>query len=540
MTELSLEQLHINGTISKGSSLTSEITSKVINLFKPVSTSFGPLGLDKMIINGIGDVTTTNDGATLVSNLFVTDPFQKMIVNLANQQDKEVGDGTTTVVLLACELIRTGNLLKKTLSTNVIIQGFKIAYRECVKFIKLRQKDVGKLDQKVLQNIVKTTIRSKIIGQEIDFFSDLISSCFVKNSVVEPRVFKSFGGSMVDSAIFDGFLVNCRPEKSSENHGENTLKLKGGVKFVCIDFELQKTKMPLNVNVDLKDVREVENVRKAEENITKEKLDAIIKSNVHVVLTTKGADDMSLRILDQHSIMVIKRCKLEDLEEMCKIFGIPLIRTLSDLSGNNSLTENMIGTTEFVKILDFEENKVMVQFHSKKAAAIVLKGSNEQLLDEMERSVHDALCILKRTKESKFVVASGGAIECALFLYLQDFIASISSREHVSISKYAEALLTLPRLIAENAGLDSDKVLAEILQVQSKLNDLNKNECFDFGMDLTDEYLVKNNMERGIFEPAVVKIKAIRAATEAAISVLRIDEMIVLNPEKKPIADECH
>ncbi|KAM0677468.1 chaperonin-containing T-complex alpha subunit Cct1 [Binucleata daphniae] len=544
MKELSLNEVLINGTLINKSSLYEHTTNSTQSLYNTLKTSFGPLGLDKMMINTVGDVTTTNDGATILSSLNVTDPFQKLVVNLSKQVDKEVGDGTTSVALLSALLVKEGNALKeKGLHQNFIVNGCKLAYREICNFIKnvqisIENKPENKqetkpesITKKIFENVIRTCLASKVANTE--HLVDLL----VKN--YEKRTnFLKMKGSITDSVALNGFGLNCR--RASERMPEQVQN----AKIICIDFDLKKIRLPMNVLVTVNNPIELEKIKKKEESLILERVDKIIKSGVNVLLSTKGIDDLCVKRFEEGNVMAVKRVKYEDLEEIARLTNTIILRTMSDLEGNDMKLDdkeigfgNNIGFSKKVNVEKMNDEEVIV-IETEKFFTLLLKGSSGQLLDELERSMHDAVCVIQRLKENKYILPGGGAIECACYLLLKEFAASISSKECLAIDKYAEALLALPRLLASNAGFGDD-LIAGVLKKQNEENNKKNDNFFYYGID-AENGTVQNNTENGIVEPSVIKLKSIRAATEAAISVIRIDEMIVLNEEKKEKVDECY
>lgn len=515
-----------NATLTD-SALHSHINNALTQLHAILRTSIGPFGFDKVLVDTLGNITTTNDGATILSSLKINDPFQQLVCSLAKQVDNEVGDGTTTTALLAHLFVKNGLELKKEgLHTSTIVCGYKLAYKEIMNFVKSLQ---TKAD---LLSVVRTSVSSKVVNEWFDNLSRKEKRTVEENKLLDIflgkkekiGILKRVGKSMEDSKVLEGFAINCRAQ------GPKNIK---GAKILCIDFEMKKTRLPLTVTITLTSPEEIENVKKAEEKVVMDRANKIIKSGVNVVLSTKGFDECVLRKFHSHNIMTVRRIKKEDLEEVATLLNIQLTRTLSDMEGNDSVFGTGLSDV-FVEELDGEEVVVVA---SKKYATLLLRGSSEALLDEMERSLHDARCMISRFKESKAVLPGGGAIECASYLYLQEFKESISSRETAAISKYADALLDLPRLILTNAGYNDD-LLAELLRVQSEGNAKSDKEAFLFGIDAISGK-VQNQIKGGIVEPAVVKLKAIRAATEAAISVLRIEEMVIVEKEVEMERETC-
>lgn len=514
----SFTNIHINGTTLNKDQLNQRIEQKVTQIYTILKTSFGPLGLDKILVNSLGDVTITNDGATILKNLNIDDPFQKLMVNLSTQVDTEVGDGTTTTVLFSALLIKHALELKNSynLHSSTIINGYKMAYKCVMNFIRSINLEAD------VQSVIKTCLSSKIVSCESEYFSKLLADSSSKSI----SFLKIYGESMRDSEVLNGFGLNCTIDNEMVQNVNNA-------KIMLIDFDLQKARMPLNVLVTLKDVEKIEGIKKMEEKIALDRIEKIVKSGVNVVLSTRGIDDLCTKKLIQNNIMGVKRVKREDLQEISKLLGVSIIRTMSDLEGSDSVES--IGTSENVSVKAYDDKKLIL-ISTKKHSTFILKGASEQILDEMERSLHDAVCVIKRIKQSKNVLPGGGAMETASYLYLKEFLSSISSKEYIAINKFSEALLDLVRIIISNAGL-SDDLLSELLRLQhEKYKDKN---FYEYGIDAVAGK-VQNNVKEGIVEPAAIKLKAFRVAVEAAITIIRIDEMITVNDEKMEKMDDCH
>jgi len=297
--------------------------------------------------------------------------------------------------------------------------------------------------------------------------------------------------------------------------------------------------MGLGVQIVLKDASKVEEIKSREADIVKERISLILKSGANVILTTKGIDDFCLKYFIEAGAMAIRRCKKDDLKRIAKTTGATLVTSLATLEGGESFDSSNLGEAEEVsqeRIAD-DELTIIRGTKNSRASSIILRGANGLMLEEMERSLHDALCVVQRSLESNAVVPGGGAVEAALSIYLQDFARSLGSREQLAIAEFAEALLIIPKTLAVNAALDASDLVAKLLvhHATSQTDKSKKNLALS-GLDLF-EGKVRNSYEFGVLEPAISKIKQIKFATEAAITILRIDDMIKLNP-KKPGADE--
>lgn len=530
--EISSNSLLTGSEVFLGNSSIKKNVSAVMQVYNNIKTSYGPYGLDKMCVDASGSIAITNDGATILKNMLVEDATARLLVNLALEQDKEVGDGTTSVVLLASNLIEKGSkLILDGIHPSVVVSGYRMAFNESMRYIKekIARKIDTKKDVAIINSIVDTCISSKIIYQEKDVFIRIVLECLErvnengKYSVEKVNVLKSVGGSMSESMLFDGHILNCSvASQLMSKRIENP-------KVLCLDMSLLKEKLPLTVSIQVTDPEKLEQIRIEEIAMTKTKCQAIIDSGVKLVLCTGGIDEMCIKMFIDNGVVAVKRCLKSDLENIARSAGTDLKKSI--VSDSNEYRIENLGSCGLFEVKQIGEYELCyISGCMENMPTILVRGPNSQIVDEIERSLNDAMQILKRTLESKSIIPGGGSVETALSFLLEDFSTKVNIKEHTSIFCYSEALLEIPKILATNAGLDSSKIVSELLYSQYGLY---QNGCFDkfLGLDVT-KGVVQDNLENGIVEPTVYKLKALKSATEAAISVLRINEIVIFPSSK--------
>eukprot|EP00555_Chaetoceros_dichaeta_P002519 CAMPEP_0198249240 /NCGR_PEP_ID=MMETSP1447-20131203/813_1 /TAXON_ID=420782 /ORGANISM="Chaetoceros dichaeta, Strain CCMP1751" /LENGTH=615 /DNA_ID=CAMNT_0043933815 /DNA_START=39 /DNA_END=1886 /DNA_ORIENTATION=+ len=599
--------LFIGGQRETGQDVRTGNVTAAIAVANIVKSSLGPVGLDKMLVDDIGDVLITNDGATILAQLEVDHPAARVLVDLAQLQDAEVGDGTTSVVIVASELLRRGNeMVKSGIHPTSIISGYRLALKEAVSYLKKNMViKVSELGDEHLINAAKTSMSSKIIGQESDFFAkmavDAVKSVKMKgppssqpntsgdtsstaNTATNPNtttpstttdtnpsstpsssnnnatptttkrnkyplsaihILKAHGKSSTESHfIAGGFALNAMRAAQGMPTAIEGASPGETVKIAMLDMNLQRHRMAMGVQVIVKDPAEIENIKKREMDITKERINKIIESGARVVLTTKGVDDLCMKYFVEAGILCARRCGKDDLKRLAKATGGKVVVTMADMEGNETFDPECLGICTSVREERIGDGE-MLYVHGcagSGASTIVLRGANEYMLDEMDRALHDSLCVVKRMLESSTLVVGGGAVEAALSVHLEKYAETLDTREQLAIQEFADALLVIPKTLAVNAAKDSSDLVAKLRASHAKSQkkgqtagaedgkeseDAGTQALSNIGLDLI-EGKIRDNLAAGVVEPAISKIKSLRFATEAAITILRIDDRITL------------
>ena len=473
------DNLGIDGERTKGEDIRAQNVTAVMAVANIVKSSLGPVGLDKMLVDDIGDVTITNDGATILKLLEIEHPAAKVLVELSELQDKEVGDGTTSVVIVAAELLKRAlSLVKQRIHPTSIISGYRLAMREAIKFLKknlVTKSDA--LDDQMVLNSAKTSMSSKIIGLESDFFARM---CVDAVKMVETEdlltgkkkypvkaaisVLKCHGKSAMESELLDGLAINAT------RSAQGMPQVVKNAKIALLDFDLRHTKMGMGIQVQITDPEEVEKIRKREADIIKERVQMILAAGANVVFTTKGIDDLCLKYFVEAKAIACRRVTKRDIQRISKATGAELVSTLGTEEGGEEFLASCLGEAREVVEKPVGDSEILCIMGCKQrgAATLLMRGANDFMLDEMDRSMHDALCVVKRVLESKSLVAGGGAVETSLSVYLENYALGLDGREQLAVAEFAQALLVIPRVLSVNAAKDATDLVAKLRSMHYK------------------------------------------------------------------------
>ncbi len=491
-----------------------------------VRSTLGPRGMDKMLVDSLGDVVITNDGVTILKEIDVEHPAAKMMVEVAKTQDSEVGDGTTTAVVLAGELLKNAEeLIDQNVHPTVIATGYRMAAEKAKAILDEIAKPISVDDEELLKKIAATALSSKSASMAKELLSDIAVKAVKRVAeqingkwrvdVDAIQIIKKQGGAIDDTQLIDGMIID------KEKVHPGMPKVVKDAKIALINTALEVKKPEIDANIQIKDPAMIHAFLEEEEKLLKEMVEKIKKSGANVVLCQKGIDDMAQHFLAKAGIYAVRRVKKSDMEKLSKATGGKIITNLDDLSpeelGHAAVVEERkIGEDNMTFVMGCENPK---------SVSILIRGGTEHVVDEIERSLKDALYVVARAVEDGKIVTGGGSSAVEIALRLRDYAASVGGREQLAIEAFAEALEVIPRSLAENAGHDPIDMLIELRKAHKDGN-------INAGINVY-EGKVADMMELGVIEPIRVGKQAIDSATDAAVMILRIDDVIAAKGESK-------
>ena len=497
-----------------------------------VRSTLGPKGMDKMLVDSMGDVVITNDGVTILKEIEVEHPAAKMVVEVAKTQDSECGDGTTTAVILAGELLKNAEeLLEQGVHATAISNGYRRAAKESASILEKIAKPVRRSDTSVLKAIAITSMTGKSSEAHADFLADLAVKSI--KSVAEGRgktivvdrdnikIQKKQGGSISDTELVSGIIIDKEPVHSGMPKSISNAK----VALVDAPFEIKKTEIESKIQIN--DPSQIQAFLDQEESSIKKMVDQVHKSGAKVLICQKGIDDLAQHYLAKHDIMAIRRAKKSDIEALAKATGG---RVVSNIEGLSKQDLGFAGVVEVRKIGD-DEMTFVTDCKNPKAVSILVRGGSEHVVDEIDRNLADAIGVVSLVFQDGKIVTGGGATEIELALKLRKYAPRVGGREQMAIEAFAKAIEVVPITLAENAGLDVIDTLMGLRKAHTK-----KGRNQHAGLDAFTGKVV-NMRSRNVVEPLRVKTQALSSATDVATMILRIDDVIASKQPEGPAPD---
>lgn len=492
-----------------------------------VSSSLGPKGMDKMLVDSLGDVTITNDGATILKEIDVQHPAAKMLVEVAKATDSEVGDGTSSAVVLAGALLeKAEELIDKDVHPTVIVDGYRAAADQALVILAKIAQKVPPNSREWLVKIARTSLMTKLVSDESQKLAELAVDALTqvaekrdgvyKVDIDNVKVEKKPGGALSDTNLIKGIVL----DKEVVHAGMPKRIEKAKIALLNSPLEIEKTEFSAEIRIN--DPTQIKKFLDEETSMLKSMVDKVSSSGANVAICQKGIDDVAQHFLAKAGVLVVRRAKESDMTKLAKATGGRIVTNIDDLSGKD------LGHADLVEERKVEEDKwVFIEgCKNPKAVSVLIRGGSQRIVDEAERSFHDALMVTKDVMEKPAIVAGGGAPEAQIAHELREWSNKLSGREQLAAQKFAEALEMIPLTLAENAGLDP-------IDTQVELRAKHGQGKTWAGVSVTDSR-VSDMYEEGVFEPVAVKEQIVKAATEAACMILRIDDVIAAGKMREP------
>jgi|TARA_B100001964_G_scaffold166117_1_gene182443 thermosome len=478
-----------------------------------VRTTLGPKGMDKMIVDSLGDVTVTNDGVTILEEMNIEHPSAKMIVEVAKTQEDEIGDGTTTAVVLAGELLKNAEeLLDKDVHPAVIARGYRLAETKAQEILD----QIG--EKSVTEDTLKKIAQTAMTGKGAEYSKDILSILAVQavNMVKENnhidkdniKIEKRVGGSVDDSNLIKGIVID------KERLSSTMPREIKNAKIALIDREIEIKKTEIDANIQIKTPDQMQGFLDQEEKMLQDMVNRITNTGANVVLCQKGVDDVAIHFLAKKGVYAVRRVSESDMKKIAKATGAKIVNNLKDLSENDLgasgiVEEKKVGDEEFTYIMDCKNPK---------AVTLLIRGGTEHVTNEIERAVTDAVGDVAAALKTGLVTAGAGAPEIELSIALRRYANSLSGREQLAVESFANAMEIIPKTLIENAGLDPIDTMTDLKAAHSKKQKW-------AGIDVFTGK-VMDAWKKGVIEPLKIKTQAVSSAAEVAVMVLRIDDVI--------------
>jgi len=485
-----------------------------------VRSTLGPRGMDKMLVDSLGDVVITNDGVTILKEIDIEHPAAKMLVEVAKTQDEEAGDGTTTAVILAGELLKKAeDLIDQNIHPTVIAAGYRQASEKAHEVLEKVASKISIKELDTLKKVAMTSMSSKSASGHKELLADIAvkavttvaeqradSSYFVDDDNIQ--IVKKQGGSIADTTLVDGIIVD-----KERVHPGMPSEVKDA-KIALVDAALEVKKTEIDAKIEITDPTQLQAFLNEEEAMLKRMVEIVRKSGATVIFCQKGIDDLAQHYLAKAEVYAVRRVKKSDMEKLAKATGGKVVTKLDELSKDDLGFAKLV----YEKKIGDDQMTFVTGCKNPKAVSILLRGGTEHVVDELERSLEDATSVVAVAIEDGKVITGGGSSAMEIALALRDFASTVGGREQMAIEAFADAVEVIPRTLAENAGLDPIDILIELRQQHKKGNKAAGINVFSG--KVTD--MKKEN----VIEPIRVGSQAISSATDAAVMVLRIDDVI--------------
>ena len=510
-----------------------------------LKSSLGPRGLDKMLVDPLGDVTITNDGATILKEIEVQHPAAKMMVEVTKSIDNEVGDGTTSVAVLAGSLLeKAEDLINKNVHATVIVDGYRRASEKAIKILREISTGIDPQDKEGLARIARTTMASKMVSGQSEILANIVVDAILKiaeeiesedssstkrsvNTTLERskyrvdmdniKVEKKAGASVHDSRLIEGIVLD-----KEVVHGGMPKRMENA-KIALVNSPLEVEKPEFDAKLNINNPSQIQKFLDEENNMLKSMVDKISSAGANVVLCQKGIDDMAQHYLARAGVLAVRRVKESDMSKLAKATGATMITNIDEITSND------LGNAQLVEERHVETDKwVFIEgCKNPKAISILLRGGSQRVVDEAERSVHDALMTVKDVVEYPYIVPGGGAPEAVLSQQIREWSNSLEGRAQLAAEQFADSIETIPLVLAENAGMDP---IDTQVQLRAKISNIEKPK---YGIDVINKKIADMNT-RNVYEPLAVKEHIINGATEVASMILRIDDVIAASKSQTP------
>lgn len=508
-----------------------------------LKSSLGPRGLDKMLVDPIGDVTITNDGATILKEIEVQHPAAKMMVEVTKSVDNEVGDGTTSVAVLAGSLLeKAEDLINKNVHATVIVDGYRRASEKAVKILREISTEIDPQDRKDLARIARTTMASKMVSGQSETLADIVVDAILK--IAEEHESEETGtkrgGTSLESSKYKVDLDNIKVERKAGASVNDSRWIEGIVldkevvhggmpkrienaRIALLNCPLEVEKPEFDAKLNINNPNQMQKFLDEENNMLKSMVDKISSAGANVVLCQKGIDDMAQHYLARGGMIAVRRIKESDMSKLAKATGATMITNIDEITSND------LGNAQLVEERHVETDKwVFIEgCKNPKAISILLRGGSQRVVDEVERSVHDALMTVKDVVEYPYVVPGGGAPEAIVSREIREWSNSLEGRAQLAAEQFADSIETIPLVLAENAGMDP---IDTQVQLRTKITNSSKPK---YGIDVINKKIADMNV-RNVYEPLAVKEHIVNGATEVASMILRIDDVIAASKSQTP------